>query len=92
MNREEVRCPSQFIINLLSEMKENAATNHEIHEDRGWESCYHHVTVKDILSTPTNTPTNPVEREVAQYLVRRIMVESEDKVIRLPTKETVSIV
>ena len=92
MNREEVKCPSQFIINLLSEMKENAATNHEIHGDCSWESCYHHVTVKDILNTPTNTPTDPVEREVAQHLVRRIMVESEDKVIRLPTKGTVSIV
>ena len=77
MNTEEVRCPSQFIINLLSEMK---ATDHKTNKDRthSWESCYHNVTVKDILNTPTNAPTDPVEREVAQHLVRRIMVESED--------------
>ncbi len=44
------------------------------------------VTAENILQRPVTAPTQPVERRVAEHLVRRLMSESGDSVIRIPTK------
>ena len=50
------------------------------------------VTVKDILNKDRESPTTPVEKEVATNIIRRLMVEGEDnQILHLPTRGQVII-
>ena len=42
-------------------------------------------SLEDILSAPGTAPTLPVERRVAEKLVRRLLAESEDNTITIST-------
>ena len=44
------------------------------------------ISAQEILARPVTAPTQPVERRLAEHLVRRLMTESEDKVVRIPTR------
>ena len=44
------------------------------------------VTAQHILQRPTTAPTLPVEKQVAEHLVRQLMTESKDTVVRIPTR------
>ena len=48
------------------------------------------MTLRDVLSKPTNLPPTPVEKKVTQHLVRRLLDESPQQVIRVPTRGQVS--
>jgi hypothetical protein len=37
------------------------------------------ISAQEILARPVTAPTQPVERRLAEHLVRRLMTESEDK-------------
>ena len=49
------------------------------------------VTAQHILQRPMTAPTRPVEKQVAQHLVRRLMSEINDTVVRIPTRGQVNI-
>ena len=52
-----------------------------------------HVTAKDILNKPSQTPTTPMKRRVAATVIRRLMSEQADSsVIKIPTQGRVSII
>lgn len=44
------------------------------------------TTIRDILKRQTDTPTTPVERKVAENLIKRLMAETKEPVIRVPTQ------
>ena len=69
---DNVQCPSSVTLDLLAEMAVRQSSKT--------------VTVEDILQTPPTVPTQPVERQVAEKVVRRMMEESDDNLIRLPTR------
>ena len=51
------------------------------------------MSVHDILEKSPTTPTIPVEKRVAESLIRRLMAESRDEsVIRVPTRGQVIII
>ena len=43
------------------------------------------VTLKDVLSKPLSTPATPMERRVTEHLVRRLLDESPEEVIKVQT-------
>ena len=50
------------------------------------------VSARDILQRPTTAPTLPVERRVAEHLVRRLLIESESTVVKIPTRGQVHVI
>ena len=44
-----------------------------------------HISAQEILLRPVTAPTQPVEK-VAENLVRRLMAENEDRIVKIPTK------
>ena len=44
------------------------------------------VTAQHILQRSIAAPTLPVEKQVAEHLVRRLMLECRDRVVRIPTR------
>ena len=44
------------------------------------------ISAHEILARPVTARTQPVERRLAEHLVRRLMTESEDKIVRIPTR------
>ena len=40
----------------------------------------------DILSQPSTALTLPIERKVAENMVRRLLAESENNTVRIPTR------
>ena len=49
------------------------------------------VTAHHILQRPMTAPTRPVEKQVAEHLVQRLMSASNDTVVRIPTRGQVNI-
>ena len=45
------------------------------------------ATIKDLLEKDKETPTTPVERKVAQHLIKRLMAETDEgQLLQLPTR------
>ena len=98
-----VGLPSAVVYDLLGAMKLSCSSCHQIttaqqyrvHRDSDCRGHYEvsspsRVSARDILQRPATAPTLPVERKVAEHLVKRLMLESEDTVVRIPTRGQVS--
>ena len=99
-----VRRPTAVIYDLLGSMKLSCSNCHrtataqqyKLHQES---HCHGHyevsslsrVSARDILQRPTTAPTLPVERRVAEHLMRRLLSESGDtSVLQIPTRGQVS--
>ena len=53
------------------------------------------MTISEVLSRPTNLPATPVEKKVAEHLVKKIINQQDENdsregVVRVPTRGQVS--
>ena len=48
------------------------------------------TTIRDVLSRPADTPTTPIEKRAAEHLIRRLQAESDECVVRIPTRGQVT--
>ena len=99
LDADSLRQPSAVLTNVLASLKlkcgvcNNTITAQQYLAHKS-SNCQSHfdvaspsrVTAMSILLKSTTTPTHPVERQVAENLVRRLMAESVDSVLRIPTR------
>ena len=90
--------PSGVVYNLLGDVKlvckackqTTTAAQYRLHKESRCKGHYEIspscISAQEILSRPVTAPTQPVEKKVAENLVRRLMAENEDKIVRIPTK------
>jgi len=94
-----INLPSVVVLDLLGTLRLSCnrcsrttiARQYHKHKESNCQGHYEivsplQVTVENILQRPVTAPTQPVERRVAEHLVRRLMSESEDSVLRIPTR------
>lgn len=43
-------------------------------------------TIRDLLEKDDETPTTPTERKVANHIIRRLMAESKEEILQVPTR------
>ena len=48
------------------------------------------ISARDILQCPTTAPVLPVEKRVAEHLVRRMLTETEGGILKIPTQGLVN--
>ena len=95
LTEEEFSIPPTLVLEVLAELKvrcnicskQTTAGRFNAHLSS---NCSRYTTITspsldDILSTPGTAPTLPVERRVAEKLVRRLLAESEDNTITIST-------
>ena len=91
--------PSTVVQDLLGTLKLSCAKCHQtttvaqyrLHKISQCQGHYEvsspsRVTAQHILQRPMTAPTLPVEKQVAEHLVRQLMTESKDTVVRIPTR------
>ena len=101
LSEETIKSPTPVILDLLASLKMRCLVcgqittikNHKAHIVSKCQGYYSsevpaEVSVRDLLSTPAGTPTQPMERRIAGHLVKRIIAESSEStgVLRLPTR------
>ena len=99
LNEEGLRRPSTVVTDVLAGLQLRCdicnhiivARHYQAHRTSNCQRYLHvtsplRVTARDILEKTTTTPTHPVERQVAENLVRCLMAESESSVVRIPTR------
>ena len=92
-----VGLPSGVVYNLLGDVKlvckackqTTTAAQYRLHKESQCKGHYEispsRISAQEILSRPVTAPTQPVEN-VAENLVRRLMAENEEKIVKIPTK------
>ena len=48
------------------------------------------TTIRDVLSRPADTPTTPLEKRAAENLIHRLQAESDERIVRIPTRGQVT--
>ena len=96
-----VGLPSGVVYNLLGDIKlvckacrqMTTAAQYGLHKESQCKGHYEisspsRISAREILSRPVTAPTQPVEKKVAENLVRRLMAENEDMcgIVKIPTK------
>ena len=94
-----ISLPSTVVQDLLGTLKlsctkchkTTTAAQHRLHKNSQCQGHYEasspsQITAQHILQRPMTAPTLPVEKQVAECLVRRLMTESDDTVVRIPTR------
>ena len=103
LGKDTVRQPSPVITDLMGQLKiqcnscKNITTVQQYDHHRKSRCRLYfdspQLSVHDILEKSPTTPTIPVEKRVAESLIRRLMAESRDEsVIRVPTRGQVIII
>ena len=100
-----IALPSAIVYDLLGDLKvvcstckmTTTARQYKLHLASHCQGHYElaspsRVSARDILQRPTTAPTLPVERRVAEHLVRRLLIESESTVVKIPTRGQVHII
>ena len=95
LDKATIKAPHTAIVEVLSSLRVRCrsckryttAENYDAHQSS---SCTKHfivtTSVDDILSQSSTSPTLPVEKKVAENLVRRLLAESSDNMVRIPTR------
>lgn len=96
LGTDTVKCPSPVVTELIGGMRvqctncaqTTTAAQYAAHKSS---HCRHYssplqLSVRDILEKSPSTPTLPVEKRVAENLIRRLMTENSDPVIKVPTR------
>ena len=95
LDKATIRVPHAAVLEVLSSLivccksckRQAKADHYDAHESSRCTKHYITTTsVNDILSQSSKSPTLPVEKKVAENLVRRLLAESSDNIVRIPTK------
>ena len=95
LSEDEISKPPPVVTQILAELKircnrcNNLTTasqfNAHLSSNCNQYTAISSPSLEDILSAPGTAPTLPVERRVAEKLVRRLLAESEDNTITIST-------
>ena len=99
LDGHDIKLPPSAMLDLLGDLKlrckscnqTTTARRYQSHADARCQTSYDvqspsRVSVKEILDRPISAPTLPVERRVAEHLVRRLMAESGEGSVRISTR------
>lgn len=96
LNASEIQPPSSVILEILANLRvhcttcnrQATASKFDLHLGSNCSTNFLHTTptVEDILSQSPTTPTLPVEKKVAEILVRRLLAESDSNTVTIPTR------
>ncbi len=104
LDDDTITLPSVIVLDLLATLRLSStkcsrtttARQYRKHKESNCQGHYEEtspflVTAERILQRPITAPTQPVERQVAAHLVRRLMSESGDSVLKIPTRGQVMV-
>ena len=77
LNEDTITTPSRVTEQLL---------HHHMNSCQAVGLSPSHTTIGEILSKSTHTPTTPVEKRVAENLIKRMLSEEDSNIIKVPTR------